>query len=99
VLVCFASTALVLVPATEAALRVLKLEVLLSEEEEDVVLSGPEASLVVLPPPLPLPLSPADAVLASEVVVDFAGDVNTGFVAATAGHVAVLATLIVASGM
>jgi hypothetical protein len=89
VLVCFAGTALVLVLVTKAALRVPELDILVSEVVVVVVVtSGPESSPVIAGLP------------ASLVVVVVVGrGPKTGFVAATAGHVPTLATLIVASGM
>jgi hypothetical protein len=99
VLVCFASTALVLIPVTKATLRVPELDVLLSEVIVVVVViatSEPKASPVVAA----LPASfVAIVVVSAEAVFPLSRVPKTGFVAATAGHVPMLATLIVASGM
>jgi hypothetical protein len=108
VLVCFAGTALVLVLVTKAALRVPELDIPVSEVVVVVVVvtSRPESSPVIAG--LPASLVIVIVVVSTEavlkpvvvvVVVVVGRGPKTGFVAATAGHVPTLATLIVASGM
>jgi hypothetical protein len=106
VLVCFAGTALVLVLVTKAALRVPELDILVSEVVVVVVVtSGPESSPVIAGLPASLVVIivvSTEAVLkpvVAVVIVVVVRGPKTGFVAATAGHVPTLATLIVASGM
>jgi hypothetical protein len=101
VLVCFAGTALVLIPVTKATLHVPELDVLLSEEVIVVVViatSEPKASPVVASLPASFVVI-VIIVVPAEAVFPLSRVPKTGSVAATAGHVPMLATLIVASGM
>lgn len=99
-LVCFAGTALVLIPVTKATLRVPELDVLVSEEVIVVIVvivtSEPKASPVFAALPASFVVI---VVVSAEAVFPLSRVPKTGFVAATAGHVPMLATLIVASGM
>jgi hypothetical protein len=84
---------------TKAALRVPELDILVSEVVVVVVVtSGPESSPVIAGLPASLVVIVVVSVL-KPVVVVVGREPKTGFVAATAGHVPTLATLIVASGM
>jgi hypothetical protein len=87
---------------TKAALRVPELDILVSEVVVIVIVtSEPESSPVIAGLPASLVIAivvvSTEAVLKPVVVVGRGP--KTGFVAATAGHVPTLATLIVASGM